>query len=393
LKQDDFVKGYFVYDSYHLIPGRNLYFQFGSTGYSKVCIIDQIPSVGMSLNLGNFSFGFNTNTNTNQKNNLNLNTSGKFNTQNNNNKKTNLNFGFQYNNNQNNNTQNNNTYGLQNNNSFVFGNNNNQNNIMQYNNTFGFQNNNTSFGLQNNNTQNNYTFGNNINQNNNTQNNNNYRFQNNNTTFGIQNNNNTFGIQNNNNTFGFLNNNTQNNNTFGLQGTPYTQNLGLSQNLSQSMTFGQNSYTGGTRIILTPQRGFQTYGKRHEDTRSFDHFNIIPTNTPYPIRQIKLYGSNYVHGFQIAYEINLSTPLELGYYNNHKETVLNFETGEFITEISGRAGDVIDFLEIKTNMNRSIRAGGNGGSPFSFTKPYGTQFVGFYGGVGGHLHNIGIIYA
>jgi len=183
-------------------------------------------------------------------------------------------------------------------------------------------------------------------------------------------------------------NNTQNYkpNT-GYQGN--NTGFGYQGNMNYYQNFNFNNNQQNTFIGLNVQRG-QNYGNKHNDTRSFDHFSYIPTNSNYPIRQIKLYGSTYVNGIQISYELRGPTPLELGNQNNPYESVLNLETGEFITEVSGRVGNLIDRLEIRTNLGKSISVGGNGGSPFNFSIPYGSQVVGFYGGVGGHLHNIGI---
>jgi len=327
---------------------------------------------------------------------------------------------------------------VQNNNSFRLQNNNNNNTYGQFNNTYS-QNNNTY--------QNNYGQLNNSYQNYN-QNNGNFNYQN--TPYqpivenGLQSQNLSqsqslnnlsqsqpyipFGQQNN-NTYGQYNNNSfQNNGTFGqtsgfvgnngFQNTFQPQNeFGYqSQNLSQSQSFnnltqGQpfNNLTQGQPFNNPPQgqpfnnppkyslnihRGFEIYGKRNDDTRSFDHLSYIPTNTPFPIRQIKLYGNQYVQGLQVSYELNGLTPLEIGYTNNYPyEQVLNFETGEVIIEVCGRYGDFIDQLDIKTNLGHTIRVGGNGGTPFRYSIPQSSQIVGFYGGVGSCLHNIGIYYA
>jgi len=385
VRESNVVKGFFNYDSFHLVPGRNMFFQFGVTGYSKVCILDQIPSInkGFTFNIGNFSFGFNTNQNKNQ------NTYGQ-----------NLNY-----------SQNNNTFGQ----NYTYGQNNTT--LGQNNNTFGqnynmgqtytsgqytYGHNNNTFGHQNQNYGQN-TYGQNLTH---SQNNNTYGYPQNNTTFGQ--NNNTVNLNNSyqytsspRNDFGIQLSQSQSQtfNPFGQQQqNTYTTGFGQQQNTyttgfgSQSQTFSQ-TFNNQPRYSLNIQRLFNTLGKRHNDTRSFDHQSYIPTNTPYPIRQIKLYGAQYVHGLQVSYEITGSSPLEIGYQNNNlTERVLNFETGEFIIEVSGRAGDFIDQLEIKTNLGRTICVGGTGGVPFRLAVPYNSQIVGFFGGVGGCLHTLGIFY-
>ena len=58
--------------------------------------------------------------------------------------------------------------------------------------------------------------------------------------------------------------------------------------------------------------------------------------------------------------------------------------------MEGRAGDLIDELIIKTNKGKTHKFGGSGGNHFSIE--CGKKVVAFYGGVGGHLHNIGVYY-
>jgi len=81
-------------------------------------------------------------------------------------------------------------------------------------------------------------------------------------------------------------------------------------------------------------------------------------------------------------------------FNNggHKEATLHLEKDEFITDISGRHGDVIDHLTIKTSRGKEISVGGEGGNPHGNLIQYGKQIVGFGVGTGGHLHNLYVYY-
>lgn len=58
-------------------------------------------------------------------------------------------------------------------------------------------------------------------------------------------------------------------------------------------------------------------------------------------------------------------------------------------------GALLDYVELTTNRNRSIKAGNpNGGDLQETLKlPKGSTLFGFYGGYGGHLHHIGIYYS
>jgi len=99
-----------------------------------------------------------------------------------------------------------------------------------------------------------------------------------------------------------------------------------------------------------------------------------------------------VNGIQVIYDGGCITPLEIGYHDNPIQQTLILAQGEFITEVSGTQGEVIDSLEIKTNFGKFLRVGGYSGNPYRFNIPYNTQIVGFYGGFGGHLHNLGVYY-
>jgi len=63
--------------------------------------------------------------------------------------------------------------------------------------------------------------------------------------------------------------------------------------------------------------------------------------------------------------------------------------------VSGRCGNIIDHLTIKTSRGRGFSVGGEGGNPHANIIPYsGTpkQIVGFGCGTGGHLHNVYLYY-
>jgi len=69
---------------------------------------------------------------------------------------------------------------------------------------------------------------------------------------------------------------------------------------------------------------------------------------------------------------------------------INLGWGEHITSVEGRAGEVIDHLTISTSSGNTYSFGGHGGHHFKVHIPHGHQVVAFYGGVGGHLHSIGV---
>jgi len=70
------------------------------------------------------------------------------------------------------------------------------------------------------------------------------------------------------------------------------------------------------------------------------------------------------------------------------------EQDEFIVEISGRCGNWVDHLTIKTNKGKVLSVGGNGGSEKFNIMPQGQshQIVGAGGACGGYLHNLYVYY-
>ena len=47
--------------------------------------------------------------------------------------------------------------------------------------------------------------------------------------------------------------------------------------------------------------------------------------------------------------------------------MLKLAEGEYVTRVSGRAGNLIDHLKIETNLGNSVAAGqSTGGNPFAF---------------------------
>ena len=65
-----------------------------------------------------------------------------------------------------------------------------------------------------------------------------------------------------------------------------------------------------------------------------------------------------------------------------------------VTEISIKAGSLVDSLLIRTNKGKEKKWGGDGGHlQRTWRVPTGSSFLGFHGGVGGHLHSLGVTLA
>lgn len=67
---------------------------------------------------------------------------------------------------------------------------------------------------------------------------------------------------------------------------------------------------------------------------------------------------------------------------------------QVVTEVSVKAGCVVDSLSIQTSKRQEKKWGGDGGDrQQTWRVPAGSSFLGFHGGVGGHLHSLGVTLA
>jgi len=160
-----------------------------------------------------------------------------------------------------------------------------------------------------------------------------------------------------------------------------------------------------------PLQLFRTrmFGKIHPDTESFDDSKSILVQNfmevykksnkdhipSWRIAGIRTIGNTYCNGLQLIYELAgqiVEAPKHAGNHHSPQETEFLFDKNEHILGVSGGCGNWLDFLIIKTNT-REIRCGSSeGGHQFEMRIPNGSRLVSFYGGVGGHIHNIGLIY-
>jgi hypothetical protein len=72
---------------------------------------------------------------------------------------------------------------------------------------------------------------------------------------------------------------------------------------------------------------------------------------------------------------------------------LSIDAQQFVTALHIRAGSLIDGMSIGRSDGQTVRGGGSGGSLIELTWHPNDQetLLGFYGGCGGHLHNIGVV--
>jgi len=138
-------------------------------------------------------------------------------------------------------------------------------------------------------------------------------------------------------------------------------------------------------------------GKRHGDTKEVSDVDLLKQHGgQHKIKQINVYyDDKFVYGLQVDY-LNLKTGetvkggLHVGSHWEGQGQVgqVQVEDDEYVTEIYGRHGDVLDFIGFRTTNENSSEFGGPGGAPFSVKAPNGRHFATLKGGLGGHVHNV-----
>ena len=121
------------------------------------------------------------------------------------------------------------------------------------------------------------------------------------------------------------------------------------------------------------------------------------TNIPQGARisEVRVYAGQYVDGIQAVYTLPDGRALEGPVHGGTSggRNVFRLDSGEYIVGISGRYGDVVDSLALRTNRRTSQAFGGRGGDRnFTFQVPAGNQAIGFMGRAGRYLDAIGLNY-
>jgi len=133
-------------------------------------------------------------------------------------------------------------------------------------------------------------------------------------------------------------------------------------------------------------------GSHHPDTACYKDEDVLSAHGYHPdkITAIRIWWSEYLVGFEAFYD-GVSAGARVGTEYSHGAAYSDLILGasEHITEVSGRAGSLIDSLTFKTSAGRTQKFGtSTGGSAFSLSSP-GEVVKGFTVGFGGHLHFIG----
>ncbi|KAL4495548.1 hypothetical protein ABPG72_020289 [Tetrahymena utriculariae] len=108
-------------------------------------------------------------------------------------------------------------------------------------------------------------------------------------------------------------------------------------------------------------------------------------HTPEVYKITVFYTENIVIGLECHYKAlgkdNVATVTNRGSFQGYVQSqTIALEFGEHFTEISGRAGDSIDRLLIKTSKGKTLEVGGVGGQPFNNLLPWGHPNIVSIGG-------------
>lgn len=148
------------------------------------------------------------------------------------------------------------------------------------------------------------------------------------------------------------------------------------------------------------------FGPIHADTVPFDDSEFLLRKISerelknLRIATLHVWSGQFVNGIQIEYKIQrmnkeastIVGEMHFGSYSEPHESVVEFEANENIIGIEGRIGSYMDHLTIHTNL-RSLSFGeSTGGRSFKIVLPFYCRVIGFIGGTGGHMHNLGLVF-
>ncbi|CAD7936148.1 unnamed protein product [Amoebophrya sp. A120] len=134
--------------------------------------------------------------------------------------------------------------------------------------------------------------------------------------------------------------------------------------------------------------GKTNFGGSHADTKTF-----ADEEQEKEVAKVIIWDGQFCHGLQLIYRDVPSSkhpPRWNGDAADCKRKEITLAPGERIVKVCGGAGAIVDRLEIHTSAGQQISAGAStGGEKFCFE---GKDICGLYGGFGGHVHNIGVVY-
>jgi len=155
-------------------------------------------------------------------------------------------------------------------------------------------------------------------------------------------------------------------------------------------TIHLRSATGHIDAVLSARAG-----QAHGDTNAFDHITELGLSAESRITNITVVHENAIVGIIVDYKTpeGKKSSKKVGNFAGAKHKVsIKLAADEYVEHVSGRAGAFLDRLTLRTNKGQTLDVGGDGGSPFDLNVPHGHAVVGFQGGIGGHLHNVAVVF-
>ena len=126
-----------------------------------------------------------------------------------------------------------------------------------------------------------------------------------------------------------------------------------------------------------------------------------PFSDPQPaagtrVTEVRIRSGEMIDAIQLVYVSVSGSSAVAGQHGGSggRLNVFRLDADEYITGISGRCGDIIDSLQIRTNKKTSPIYGGSGGSrDYRIEVPNGTEATGFTGRSGERVDAIGLTFA
>ena len=119
---------------------------------------------------------------------------------------------------------------------------------------------------------------------------------------------------------------------------------------------------------------------------------------------VKAYGNGDKNGESVGLEgtaksvttttnrLTLRSPLLSSSHDSPTGKSLIIAENDYVHKVSIRYGSLVDSVKVTTKLGMTCSWGGEGGGEMNeVVIPVGWKFCGFYGGTGGHLHNLGVV--
>jgi hypothetical protein len=134
-------------------------------------------------------------------------------------------------------------------------------------------------------------------------------------------------------------------------------------------------------------------GNTHPDTTHFELADAVSEDAR--LRQVIVYAGAHINGVSLVYEqadgTRVTTPSHYGHHDRPQAHVFDLVAHEHIVAISFSSSTWIRHLTIELDSGRTQSFGTKqGGRVIRMTANAGDEIISFCGGIGGHLHNLGV---